>query len=431
MSELNFYYDGSRYHLDTGTEFVPMDQRSVVRQMKGRGLGGDEIEAALNRIQVERYVSYAGPLAGHQRGMHETSGKKLLATSSPAIIHAKPGKWPTLRAVIEGLIGNDPDVGKRQVTTFMAWLKVARESLVHGSRRPGQALVLAGPRNSGKSLLIDIVELALGGRRSNPYPHFSGSTGFNSDLAGAELLAIDDEAGSTDIRSRRNLGASIKSSLFSGAVRIEGKFRDGFTFRPCWRLMLACNDEPENLLVIPPLTEDIADKVTLFRCHKRPLPMAAHTLEEREAFFATLREELPAMLAELVSLTIPADLHDDRCGVTFFHHPELLTALGELAPETALLSLVDSLADAGRLALPWTGTARELKGVLTSDQTTSRDADKLLGGWTMATGTYLGRLTGERVEKLTIRRGDQHWRIRARSSEGGVVDQVEHLTREG
>ena len=424
-----FYYDGSKYFLDTGREFIPMDQRSVSRHLKAGGADRDAVDLALNRIQVSSYVSHAGPLAGHHRGLHHSSGKNLLAIASPEIIRAAPGPWPTLRSVIEGLLGRDPEAGKRQVETFMGWLKEGRESLSSGKRRPGQCLVLAGPPGSGKSLLIDITEIALGGRRANPYPHFSGRTAFNGDLAGAELLAVDDEAGSTDIRSRRNLAASIKSSLFSGAVRIEGKHRDGFVFRPCWRMVIPCNDEPENLLVIPPLTEDVADKLTLLRCHKRPLPMRAHTLEERERFFATLKAEMPAMLHWLEGWKIPSEIRDERCGVAHYHHPHLVAALGELSPESALLALVDSLADASRLLLPWTGTAAELKAILVGDPLTSRDADRLLGSWTAATGVNLGRLDGGRVSKLPLLDGIQRWRVSPRvpSGEVEIVSSLTHV----
>ena len=142
--------------------------------------------------------------------------------------------------------------------------------------------------------MIEIVQLLLGNRRANPYPYFSGRTNFNADLAGAELLAVDDEAGSTDIRSRRTFATSLKSCLFSGSVRIEGKNRTAFTFRPCWRMMLALNDEPEALLVLP-LTEDIVDKIILFQCQRVTLPMPAHTTE-RERFFAALQTEVPTFL---------------------------------------------------------------------------------------------------------------------------------------
>jgi hypothetical protein len=410
-----FVYDGLRYFLDTGREFVPMDQKSVSRHMRGWGHDRDESETALCRIQTDGHIHFAGPLAGHPRGLHTVGGARLLATVSPEIIEAKAGPWPTLRAVLEGLL-DDAESGSVQVETFLAWLKIARESLVTNRRRPGQAVALAGPRGSGKSLLIDVAELALGGRRANPYSYFTGRTNFNADLAGAELLAVDDEAGSTDIRSRRTLAANIKACLFSGAVRIEGKNKAAFTFRPCWRMLMALNDEPEALLVLPPITEDIGDKITLFRCHKRPLPMPAHTLEEREAFFAKLREELPGMLAWLEGWEIPEALREERCGVLAFHHPEIMAALHELSPEGNLSNLIDTASASGGLALPWTGTAAELKGILCTTQATARDAEKLLGQWAPAAGSYLAKLEGERVERLTKRDGIQRWRILASAS---------------
>lgn len=411
-----FYYDGTRYFLDTGAEYIPLDQRSVTRHLKRWGCDRDAIEGALCEIQTERHIHFAGPLAGHPRGLHVVGGRKLLATVSPEIIQTEPGPWPTLRAVIEGLL-DDPEAGAVQTETFLGWLKFARESLVSNRRRQGQALALAGPRGCGKTLLLDVTNLALGGRRANPYPNFTGRTNFNADLAGAELLAVDDEAGSTDIRSRRNLASAIKSCLFSGAVRIEGKNATAFSFEPVWRMLLALNDEPEALLVLPPLTEDVGDKITLLRCHKRPLPMPAHTLDERARFFQTLRAELPGMLAWLEAWEVPDALREERCGVTAYHHPELVAALHVLSPEGQLLALVDTAANAGALPLPWTGTAAELKGILAGCSQTSRDTEKLLGGWHAAAGAYLARLEGHRVERLPMLHGVQRWRVL-----GGLVD---------
>lgn len=405
-----FFYDGSRYYLDTQREFVPMDQRSVARHMKKWGLQLPDIESALCFIQTDRYIHFAGPLAGHPRGIHTASGSRLLATVSPEIIKATPGTWLTLRAVLEGLL-DDPSTGQVQVNTLLSWLKVARESLLINCPRPGQVLALAGPPVCGKTLLIDIIAAALGGRRANPYSYFTGRTNFNADLAGAELLAVDDEAGSTDIRSRRKLAANIKSCLFSGAVRIEGKNKTAFTFQPCWRMVMALNDEPEALLVLPPITEDIGDKITLLKCHKRPLPMPAHTLDERSAFFATLKAEIPAMLAWLEAWEIPAELKDERCGVKAYHHPDILAGLLELSPEGQLTILIDTACHTGFLPLPWEGTAVALNGILTACPETSRDAEKLLGQWHGATGTYLARLDDSRVVKLAIRDGIQRWRL--------------------
>jgi len=62
-----FFYDGVRYHLDTAREFVPMDQKSASRHMKGWGHEHSEIEAALCGIQTKKHIHFAGPLAGPPR----------------------------------------------------------------------------------------------------------------------------------------------------------------------------------------------------------------------------------------------------------------------------------------------------------------------------------------------------------------------------
>ena len=422
-----FFYDGSRYFLDTHGQFVPMDFRSVERHLKAYGLPKEDVAPIVNLIQCSQYVNFSGPLAGYQRGIYEMNGAKVLATNSPRVPAAVPGKWETLKAVIKGLLEDDT-AGRVQIDTFMAWLKIARESLAVSRYRPGQVLALAGPRGCGKSLLIDIVEHALGGRRANPYPFFSGRTGFNADLAGAELLAVDDEAGSSDIRARKNLAANIKACLFSGSVRVEAKNKNAFSFRPVWRMMMALNDEPENLLVLPIISEDVADKITLLRCHKRELPMPAYTMEERDAFFAQLVKEIPAMLSALERWEVPEDLREQRCGVKAFHHPSILASRHELSPEGQLAQLIDAAAASGSLPLPWTGTAAALKSMLTASPTTARDAERLLGGWAAATGVYLARMEGGRVQRLPMLDGVLRWRVLPAQGGSGEVGIVPELT---
>ena len=75
-----------------------------------------------------------------------------------------------------------------------------------------------------------------------------------------------------------------------------------------------------------------------------------------------------------------------------------------------MIGLIDTAERAGGIALPWTGTAAELRALLVSCTATGRDAERLLG-WAQSAGTYLGRLEGERVDKLTVHDGHQRWRV--------------------
>jgi len=399
------YYDGRKYLWETPRDYIPMDRQSVMAQLNRRKIDATE---EICRIQLENYVKYAGPLAGKRRGIVESNGDKLLATTDPIIVEAEDVPWPTTRDFLVRLLC-DEGHGNRQLIHFMGWIKYARQALHEGVRRPAQALVMAGPIQSGKTTAIRLAKIALGGRQAMPYKYLTGKTGFNADLVGSELLVIDDDTGTTDIRSRRALGDGIKNKLFADAVRIEGKGSNAFTFDPLWRLMIACNNEPENLLVLPPLNHDLADKLMLLHCQPA---VTCRGDAEWKAFTAAIEAELPGFLHACEKMDIPENMRDSRCGIGAFQHPLLVDALGELSPEHQLLQLVDQLAAGGEITWPWEGTAAQLKQVLTArDASTARDAERLLGSWLAAAGVYLGRLVGGRVEKLLLHDGHQRWRI--------------------
>lgn len=418
----HFFYDGRGFFLEHGLTYVPLsDVASVRRHLKAMGCCGEKDafglrpdDHALNRIQTRQLVSYAGPLAGFARGLHEMpGGKRVLVTESATLPVPAPGDWSTLRNVFTGLlIAETADT--RQWQTFCGWIKTGFESLQAGKYRPGQALALAGPRGCGKSLMIEILRAIFGGRSAGAYEWLSGRTNFNLACAGAELLVVDDKAGTSDPRARATLAAGLKSGLFAGDVRIEGKHKNAFDCRPWWRLVFALNDEPENLLVLPPLNEDVLDKITLLRCHRFPLPMPAYTLDEKAAFMRVLLNEIPAFLHWLASWEIPDELRDERCGVTFYHHPALVERLQALAPETQLLGYIDEAVKAGLLSLPARLTAAEIQRILTEQDAPSRHAARRLFDWQAACGTYLARLAHshpERVRKAGKRQGTEQWEL--------------------
>lgn len=139
---MRVFYDGSRFMMDTGRDFVPMDRRSFKAHLN-QGFT-ENPEAEICRVQVENFVRYAGPIAGHRRGPIRSGDSLLLVTSGPTIIKAKVGPFPTIKAFLRSLLG-EGEHGKRQLAAIMGWLHIARKALLAGKRRPGQALVLAGP----------------------------------------------------------------------------------------------------------------------------------------------------------------------------------------------------------------------------------------------------------------------------------------------
>ena len=199
----------------------------------------------------------------------------------------------------------------------------------------------------------------------------SGATEFNGDLFGAEHLMIEDEVAFTDIRARRHFGARIKDFTVNSVQSCHGKNRPALSLKPFWRTTITLNDEPENLLILPPIDDSLEDKIILLKANQ-------------------LMAELPMFLHMLVNYKIPAALKSGRFGVKHFQHPELLAALNEMSPETRLMGFIDAaLEEAGHTG-QWVGTATDLERML-NESAVAFEARRLLD-WNNATGTYLGRL---------------------------------------
>ena len=120
-------------------------------------------EKVIEHLVQWRTIDYAGPLSGRDEGFIKENGTRVLVTKTAKPIEPKPGPFPTIRAIIAGLLGGG-EHGERQIATFYGWLHFAVDSLTKRLHQPGQALALAGERDTGKSLLQQIITEILGGR---------------------------------------------------------------------------------------------------------------------------------------------------------------------------------------------------------------------------------------------------------------------------
>jgi hypothetical protein len=367
-----------------------------------------EVDAKIIEVQRHHDVNLAGPLAGYRSGLIEMCGNRILVTTAPKLILPQPGDCPLMETLLDNLF-HLPEIDQRPYVK--GWIKCAVESLSSGQFRPGQALVMAGERGSGKSLLQNIYTEILGGRSAKPHRYMTGATEFNGELFGAEHLCIEDDVASTQLQMRRTFGSRIKEFTVNRDQSWHAKNRQAMTLRPFWRLSISLNDEPENLLILPPLDESLVDKMMLLKAQKRPLPMPTDTLEQREAFWKALIAELPAFIWQLMRWEIPLELRCPRFGIKHYHHPELLAGIETLAPESRLLSLIDAVLfppedeEVGRLRVRRDKpaviirSAIEIERALLGSHTFAREATQLLS-WSGATGTYLGRLASKRPDRL-------------------------------
>lgn len=368
------------------------------------------LENELMRIQLEMDVHFAGPLAGFDMGVYDVCGRRILVTNSPKIIRPERGKWETLARFLSDLLRNEEDY-------FHAWIKCALDARDSGPPfRPGQVLAIAGPAGCGKSLLQDVITEILGGRSEKPYRYLIGDSKFNAELLGAEHLLIEDEAASTDLRSRRAFGANLKNITVNQVQSYHQKNKTALSLTPFWRVSITLNEEPEHLMVLPPIDDSLKDKIFLLRARPSRFPFRADNLEARKKFRDKLSAELPAYLFYLDHWAIPQEFQDQRYGVRAFQDPELMAELDELAPEFKLLALIEGAKlDAG-LGVVWEGSAAALEQELRRAYR-GGEVDRLLS-YANACGTYLARLAKKKPDVVESLRGENHtrkWRIHSDS----------------
>ena len=321
--------------------------KRILKTLRGF-LSTPEIDQEIVGVQMKNNVARYGPLCGRNSGFYlEADGSRHLVTVDMSLIDPQPGNYPTITAVINGLFRNSEseDVGNAQIHTLLGWLKSSVEALRAGRQQQQQALAICGVRDCGKSFVQHhIITPCLAGRAADAERYFLRGNDFNADLFEAEHLVLDDCRASIKIADRLAFAAKLKQFTVGATVAsLHGKGKDAINVRPWWRISITCNDDPESLLVLPPLNEDFADKLILLRASRFDFPEPITTAAEKERFEAKLRSEIPAFLHFLLNrYTVPEKYVDPRrYNVATFHHPVIKECLESLSPEAELLELID------------------------------------------------------------------------------------------
>ncbi len=361
--------------------FVEMGVRDVVRKLKLRGFRSkkdendiSQIDRILNEITESRTVDVVASIGGTPAGVYDLPGGRVLVRESPRLIEPIPGDFPTIEEFLTQTLGEGS-------VRFSCWLKIAYEALRAGQRRPGQALILIGPPDCGKSRIQhQIITAILAGRAADPKSFFFGRTDFNAELVGAEHLLIEEVPSSSKHEERLFFGERIKEIVANDTARLHKKNRDAVTVSPFWRLSISLNDNREKLRCLPPLSDDLAEKIIMLTV--RPAPefweRFADEPDPRSAFREAIAAEMPAYAHYLLSLAIPPELLARRYGVASFIPEELGDDIFEGEPEHHLLLLINKGLKTSDE--PWEGDAEDLKQTLCADDSPVKSsARKLIG----------------------------------------------------
>jgi hypothetical protein len=345
------------------------------------------------------------------------------------LLEPQAGEWPTLYKLFEN-VWNDTENGYDQRTLLFGHWAHALESLHSGNHSNGLALAMAGEHKSGKSLTAKLMVKTMGYKFAQPYAWMIGQDNFNEEISEATILLIDDENANTTHKGRLEFGAKIKQIVAVPGARIRGLHQKATTLLPIWRLVICLNTEPDRIMVLPSLDDDIRDKLLILRAFKKPTPMPSDTQKEQRAFMAVLEAELPAFVHYLLNeFTMPEHL-TDRFGVSAWCHPEIERSLSDVAPEAVVDEFIERYFKKNNETL-WSGTAAELRTLLlTQAGLTYQEQDDV------EKSTWLGRRLGKLVDRYPEfyeeKRTNQSriYTVRRRITEAGTVDPTgENWTR--
>ena len=352
----DYFYPPSEIFLvkNPGGRWLPLRKKSYEKILISRGLNHrtdgqpmSDVDLEIIRVMMENDLSRHGPLCGKNAGFFESDGIRILVTEDMNLIEPRKGSMLTIKAVLYGLFqqSENQETGLAQMHTFLAWLKSSAEALRAGRQQQQQALAICGPADCGKSFVQhNIITPCLAGRSADANRYFLKGNDFNSDLFKAEHLTLDDSVASTSIRDRIAFGQRIKEHTTGATVKgCHGKGLDQVHLRPWWRISITVNDDPEAMLVLPPLNEDFSDKMILLRASQFTFPDPNTTSDEKERFLRKMQSEIPAFLHWLLyEYQVPEQYVDKRrYNVVTYHHPELKSNLESLSPEYELLDLID------------------------------------------------------------------------------------------
>ena len=344
--------------------FVDYLNKGIVREAPGAFIDA-EIKEFLAHVSTTKRVDYAGPVAGRKAGIREFNGTKILVTQNPKLVTPERGDWSSLREIFERMFGAD------QIDYYYSWQKRVLKGVLSGNSISIHFFAMCGPVNSGKTWLQEAVISEMLGGYASPNQYMSEGTPFNADLFRTPHQMLSDAKGSSSFEKRRVFGSFVKDIVANTGHRCHGKGEKAIELDPIWVATCSCNTSPiERLRILPPLDDDIRDKMIITLINPGRMPIDTAEPEGREEFRVWTAQQLPAFAWWLLNeYTIPADIALlDRFGIKAYCHPEIEKHLLELSPDARVRDYIhDTLFTRGQNQV-WRGTAEELGKKLNTEE---------------------------------------------------------------
>ena len=354
---------------------IPQSQLTLELRQSGfasarkKGKPLSEVEAATLTIQNQNRIDEIAPVVFSKDQVVSYNGHRILNT---ARVHAlepsddgDPSKWPFLDKWLNQLF-TCSDKSKPATLYFFAWLKRFYEAMLKGEFCQGQALILVGPTNRGKTLLSNKVIAGLTGGFSDASEYLSGSTAFNKDLGHTPTWVVDDTTSAASFQDQRRATELIKRAVANPRLEYMAKYADSIAVPWTGRVVMSLNMDANSLSVIPSMDSSNRDKLLALLIDQN----STTNFPPNTVLEATIEAELPHLGRWLLDWNPPKWVSGgNRFGVESYIESSIAEAAYDNSSRSSISELVDYFAREHRESVDATSSGiTHWEGTLTTFQ---------------------------------------------------------------
>jgi hypothetical protein len=324
---------------------IPKDQ--LILELKQSGFSPrprknqplSEVESALLTVSNQNRIDEIAPIVFSPDRVVSYNGHRILNCSNIRPVEPNkegdPSKWPFLHNWFNQLFVNGDQPALHY---FYSWLKRFYESVRDREFVQGQAMLLVGPTNKGKSLLSNRVISGLVGGYADASDYLSGQTKFNKDLGRVATWVIDDTTSAASFKDQRKATELIKRAVANPRVEYQAKYVDSMSIPWTGRVVMSLNMDINSLSVIPSLDSSNRDKLMALRIRNK----ATSDFPRNSILEKTIEDELPYFARFLIDWVVPKEVEDvGRFGVRSFIDTTIADAAYDNSSRSTISELVE------------------------------------------------------------------------------------------
>jgi hypothetical protein len=367
-----YWFNGKAHYklLHGAAQQIPKDQLILELRQAGfspsprKGKALNELEEAMLAIANENRIDEIAPVVFSPDRVVSYNSHRILNTANIEPVQPADegaiGKWPFIHQWLHQLFVDNEKKGT--ILYFFAWLKRFYASVLERKSKQGQALLLVGPTNVGKSLLSNKVISALVGGFADASDYLSGHTHFNKDLARVAAWVVDDTTSAASFQEQRRATELIKRSAANPRMEYHAKYVDSISIPWAGRVIMSLNMDPNSLSVIPSLDSSNRDKLIALRMSES----ATTKFPPNDELEKTIEGEMPYFARWLLDWEVPKEIRgSSRFGVVSYIDKTIASAAYDNSSRSTVAELVEFFVKRAReyFSNPvWRGTLTEFQG---------------------------------------------------------------------